>query len=97
MKLTQYLELPPQLPAPPVITTPHDIVTRAEADTAMGVLQQQIGDTAQRTNVLLQAVAETHQKAQEAGRIAVSGATGVAQTNAGLEKWWLNYVRSYTK
>ena len=29
---------------------------------------------------------ETHQKAQEAGRIAVSGATGVAQTNAGLEK-----------
>ena len=38
------------------------------------------------TDVLLQAVAETHQKAQEAGRIAVSGATGVAQTNTGLEK-----------
>ena len=36
--------------------------------------------------MLLQAVAETHQKVQEAGRIAVSGATGVAQTNAGLEK-----------
>ena len=49
-------------------------------------LQQQIGDATQRTDVLLQAVAETHQKAQEAGRIAVSGAAGVAQTNAGLAK-----------
>ena len=29
---------------------------------------------------------ETYQKAQEAGWIVVSGATGVAQTNAGLEK-----------
>ena len=29
---------------------------------------------------------ETYQKAQEAGRIAMSGTTGVAQTNAGLEK-----------
>ena len=86
MKLTQYLEPPPQLPAPPVITTPHGTVTRAEADAAMGVLQQQIGDATQRTDVLLQAVAETHQKAQEAGRIAVSGAAGVAQTNAGLTK-----------
>ena len=86
MKLTQYLEPPPQLPAPPVITTPRDTVTRAEADAAMGVLQQQIGDATQRTDVLLQAVAETHQKAQEAGRIAVSGAAGVAQTNAGLAK-----------
>ena len=36
--------------------------------------------------MLLQAVAETHQKAQEAGRIAMLGAIGVAQTNAGLEK-----------
>ena len=36
--------------------------------------------------MLLQAVAETHQKAQEAGHIAVSGGTGVAQTNARLEK-----------
>ena len=35
--------------------------------------------------MLLQAVVETHQKAQEAGQIAVSGVTGVAQTNAGLE------------
>ena len=35
--------------------------------------------------MLLQAVAETHQKAQEAGRITVSGAAGVAQINAGLE------------
>ena len=86
MKLTQYLEPPPQLLPPPVITTPRDTVTRAEADAAMGVLQQQIGDATQRTDVLLQAVAETHQKAQEAGRIAVSGAAGVAQTNAGLAK-----------
>ena len=51
-----------------------------EADAAMGVLQQQIGDATQHTDVLLQAIAETHQKAQEAGRIAVSGAAGVAQT-----------------
>ena len=36
--------------------------------------------------MLLQAVAKTHQKAQEAERIAMSGATGVAQTNADLEK-----------
>ena len=36
--------------------------------------------------MLLQAIAETHQKAQEAGRIAVSGAAGVAQTNVGLAK-----------
>ena len=86
MKLTQYLEPPPQLPAPPVITTPRDTVTRAEADAAMGVLQQQIGDATQRTDVLLQAIAETHQKAQEARQIAVSGAAGVAQTNAGLAK-----------
>ena len=86
MKLTQYLEPTSELPPSPVITTPHGIVTRAEADAAMGVLQQQIGDATQRTDVLLQAVAETHQKAQEAGRIAVSGAAGVAQTNVGLTK-----------
>ena len=85
MKLTHYLPSAPQLLPPPVFTAPHDTVTRAEADAAMGVLQQQIGDATQRTDVLLQAVAETHQKAQEAGRIAVSGAAGVAQTNAGLE------------
>ena len=84
--MTQYLLPPPQSPPPPVITQPRDTVTRAEADVALGELQRQIGDAAQRTDVLLQAVAETHQKAQEAGRIAVSGATGVAQTNAGLEK-----------
>ena len=39
MKLTQYLEPPPQWPPPPVLTAPCDTVTRAEADTAMGVLQ----------------------------------------------------------
>ena len=74
------------MPPPPIFTASHDTVTRAEADAAMGVLQQQIGDATQRTDVLLQAVAETHQKAQEAGRIAVSGAAGVAQTNVGLTK-----------
>ena len=62
------------------------MVTRAETDVALGELQRQIGNATQRTDVLLQAVAETHQKAQEAGRIVVWGATGVAQTNAGLEK-----------
>ena len=64
----------------------HDTVTRAEADVALGKLQRQISDATQHTDVLLQAIAETHRKAQEAGRIAVSGATGMAQTNAGLEK-----------
>ena len=85
-KMTQYLLPPPQSPPPPVITPPRNTVTRAEADVALGELQQQIGDAGQRTDVLLQAVAETHQKAQEVGRITVSGATAVAHTNAGLEK-----------
>ena len=85
MKMTQYLLPAPQLPPPPIFAS-HNTVTRAEADVALGELQRQIGDATQRTNVLLQAVAETHQKAQEAGRIAVLGAIGVAQTNAGLEK-----------
>ena len=85
-KMTQYLLPPPQSPPPPIITPPRDTITRAEADVALGELQQQIGDATQHTDVLLQAVAETHQKAQETRRIAVSGATGVAQTNAGLEK-----------
>ena len=57
-----------------------------EADVALGELQRQIGDVAQHTNALVQAIVETHQEAQEARQIAVSGATGVAQTNAGLEK-----------
>ena len=85
MKLMQYLLPAPQLPPPPVFTAPHDTVTRAEADVALGELQRRIGDAAQCTDVLLQAVAETHQKAQEAGWIAVLGAIGVTQTNAGLE------------
>ena len=84
-KMTQYLLPPPQLPPPPVFAS-HDTVTQAEADIALGELQQQIGDAMQRTDVLLQAVVETHQKAEQAGRIAVLGATGVAQTNAGLTK-----------
>ena len=84
MKMTHYLPAP-QLP-PPSVFASRDVVTRAEADVALGELQRQIGDTAQCTDVLLQAVAETHQKVQEARRIAVSVATGVAQTNAGLEK-----------
>ena len=45
MKLTQYLPPAPQLLPPTVFTAPRDTVTRAEADAAMGVLQQQIGDT----------------------------------------------------
>ena len=85
MKLTQYLPPAPQLPPPPVFTS-HDTVTRAEADVPLGELQQQISDATQRTDVLLQTVVETHQKAEEAGCIAMTGATGVAQTNAGLAK-----------
>ena len=83
-KMMQYLMPSPQLPTPPVIAAPRDTITRAKADVALGELQRQIGDATQRTDVLLQAVAETHQKAEQAGRIAVLGATGVAQTNGGL-------------
>ena len=84
-KMTQYLQPPPQLPPPPMYAS-HDTVTHAEADVALGELQWQIGGATQHIDVLLQAVVETHQKAQEAGRIVVTGATGVAQTNAGLDK-----------
>ena len=76
MKMTHYLPAP-QLP-PPLVFASCDTVTRVEADVALGELQWQIGDAMQRTDVLLQAIAETHQKAQEAGRIAVSGAIGAA-------------------
>ena len=84
MKLTSYL---PALPPPPLhVFEPRDTVMQEEADATLGELQRQIGDATHRTNALIQAVVQTHQKAQEAGRIAVSGATGVAQTNASLEK-----------
>ena len=53
---------------------------------ALGELQQQIGDATQHTDALVQAVNEIHQKAQAAGQIAVLGAVGVAQTNAGLNQ-----------
>ena len=72
MKLTQYLPPAPQLPPPPVFAS-HDTVTQVEADVALGELQRQIGDATQRTDVLLQTIAETHQKAEEAGRIAMLG------------------------
>ena len=74
MKLTQYLEPTPQLPPPPIFTAPHDTVTRAKTDAAMGVLQQQIGDATQRTDVLLQAVVETRDVPQ---RQRVSTSTAV--------------------
>ena len=78
MKLTQYLPPAPPFLPPPLFTAPHDTVTRAEADAAMGVLQQQIGDATQCTDVLLQTVGEIHQKSQGAGRIAVLHAADVA-------------------
>ena len=82
-RITRYLTGP----EPPVSSAvvPLDTVTRAEADAALGELQERIGDAVQRTDRLVQAVAETHQQAQAAGQIAVSGAASVAQTNAGLE------------
>ena len=86
MKLTQYLEPPPQLPPPPVLLH-HAIPSHAQKLTQQWAsCNSKLVTRTQRTDVLLQAVAETHQKAQEAGRIAVSGAAGVAQTNAGLAK-----------
>ena len=84
MKMTHYLPIP-RMPPPPVFA-PCDTVTREEADVALAELQTQIGDTTQCTDVLLQAVDDAHQKAQEAGRIAMSGANGVDHTNVGLEK-----------
>ena len=82
--MMRYLQAPP---APPLsANVPHDTVTCAEADMALGELQWQIGDATQRTDALVQAVNETHQKAQATGQIAVSGAAGVAQTNAGLNQ-----------
>ena len=76
MKLTSYL---PALPPPPLpVFEPHDTVTREEADAALGELQRQISDATHRTDALVQAVVETHQKVQEAGRIAVLGTTDVA-------------------
>ena len=83
-RMTRYLQAPP--PPPPSVNILHDTVTRAEADMALGELQRQIGDATQRTDALVQAVNETHQKTQAAGQIAVSGAAGVAQTNAGLNQ-----------
>ena len=83
-RMTRYLTGP----EPPFSSAvvPLDTVTRAEADAALGELQERIGDAVQRTDQLVQAVAETHQQAQAAGQIAVSGAASVAQTNAGLER-----------
>ena len=81
----QYSMPPPQLPPPPMFAS-HNTVTQVESDVALGELQQQISDAMQRTDVLLQAIAETHQKAEQARQIAVSGTTSVAQTNAGLTK-----------
>ena len=89
MKMTQYLPPAPQLPPPPVFAS-HDMVTRAEAGVALGELQQQIGDATQCTDVLLQAVAETHQKAQEVGRIALCRALLVwPRQMQGWRRWWL--------
>ena len=79
MKMMQYLPPAPQLPPLPVFAS-HNMVTQAEANVVLGELQRQIGDATQRTDVHLQAIAETYQKAQEARCITVSGATGVAQT-----------------
>ena len=64
-RMTRYLQAPP--PPPPSAIVPHDTITRAEADMALGELQRQIGDANQCTDALVQAVSETHQKAQAAG------------------------------
>ena len=57
-RMTRYLQAPP--PPPPSMNVPHDTVTHAEADMALGELQRQIGDATQRTKALVQAVNETH-------------------------------------
>ena len=41
-RMTRYLQAPP--PPPPSAIVPHDTVTRAKADMALGELQRQIGD-----------------------------------------------------
>ena len=58
--MTRYLPAPAPPQLPPSATVPRDTVTREEANAILTELQKQIGDAAQCTDVLVQAIAETH-------------------------------------
>ena len=70
----------------PEVPTPHDLVSRQEADAALAQLQKQISDATQRTYELVNAIADTRKAAEAAGQIATHGASGVACTNQGLDQ-----------
>ena len=82
-KLVRYV---PLLDVPAPANVPYDMVSRKEADAALAKLHQAIGDATQRADQLVQAVADTRDRAEAAGQVAAAGAAGVAQTNAGLEQ-----------
>ena len=71
--------------APASVSVPRDIVSRREADTALAELYQAFGDATQCTDQLVQAVADSQNRAEAAGQDVAAGAAGVAKTNAGLE------------
>ena len=71
--------------APASVSVPRDIVARREADTALAELYQAFGDATQCTDQLVQAVADSQNRAEAAGQDVAAGAAGVAKTNAGLE------------
>ena len=54
----------------PAVPTPHDSVTRQEADAALAQLQKQISDATQRTDALVNQVEDTRRTAEAAGHIA---------------------------
>ena len=70
----------------PDVLVPHDSISRSEADAALAQLHKQISDATQRTEELVNAVADTCKTAKAAGQIATQGASGVARTNMGLDQ-----------
>ena len=83
MRVSRFVKVPDRIPDAPV---PHDSVSRREADAALAQLHRQISDATQRTDELVNAVADTHKAAEAAGQIATHGASGVARTNQGLDQ-----------
>ena len=70
----------------PEVLVPRDTVSRKEADVALAQLQRQISDATQRTEDLVNVVADTRKTAEAAGQIATQGAIGIARTNMGLDQ-----------
>ena len=81
-KTVRYLPAPI---APAKVIVPRDVISREEADAALTKLHQAISDANQRADQLVSAAADTQERIEAAGQVAAAGATGVAETNAGLE------------